>query len=94
MCSGCINDRNGLMGKVSAELSTLARLEVTPEGQACSHLAARLRTCGQDVPKSLSSACSPPKTQLLHHSREKQELALGRGRGPEAGMAMRPVMGR
>lgn len=65
MCSGCINDRNGLVGlcgagKVPAELSALARLEVTPEGRACSHLAARPRTRGRDMPKGLSYCLHVP----------------------------------
>lgn len=66
MCSGCINDRNGFMGRVLAELSALARPEVTPEGQECSHLAARLRTSGQDVLKGLSLYCL--HAPLLKHN--------------------------
>lgn len=67
MCSGCINDRDSLVGKVLAELSTLARLEVTPVQSP--------RCQAEDTWPGCAKIfiASPPKTQLLHHSREKQE---------------------
>ena len=70
MCSGCINDCDGLVGlcgagKVPAELSALSRLEVTPEGWACSHLAARPRTCGWKCQEVYLIVCMFPSQNTM-----------------------------